>query len=287
MVTVTASPLALLFDQWLAARRPHQCDQRAANARWFANSLLCWWKDLELAQLTEEKVGAMFMAREKGRSGATLNTERAMLSSFFGWCAQKGLITSSPMGSWPRQPEETQRPREPLTLEDEDKLCGEISCEHPEVVERYVRFLIATGLRPVSARRCRCQDVSREKGLYMLNLPGRAMKNRRGLRMVLSPAAVAVLPKPLPEKGTLFPGLPGRVAFWKIVTAAAKRARLGKVSPKTFRSTWVGRMCDAGATEREVMVLQGWRRANILVGFYYPEVRHSRVQELHEKVEGR
>src|SRR6185503_5125486 len=108
--------------------------------------------------------------------------------------------------------------------------------------------------RPVTVRRCRGQHVIVEGESFYLDLPGKFLKNKRGLRMELSPAAVKALPSPLPpDDGPLFPGLPTRERLWHIVTTAARRAGIRKkVTPYTFRATWVGRMCDAGATEREV-----------------------------------
>lgn len=281
-----APPLEALFAAWLKSRRPHQGPQRAANARWFVGQLLEAWKGLSLSDLTEERLGSRFEER-RGLAGASLNSERAFLSSFFGWCQRQNLILWSPMGAWPRQPEDTARPQPALSLLEEDQLCDEVRCARPGVVRQYIRFLAATGLRPVTGRRCRVQDITVERGQWYLNLPGRALKNRRGLRMVLSPAAVGCLPKPLPPSGLLFPDLPGRIQFWRIVSAASKAAHLRNVTPKTFRSTWVGRICDAGATVQETMAIQGWRRMNILTTHYWPEVRVERAAELHRKVEAR
>ena len=275
-----------LLSDWLQEREPFQGPDRRAYCHYLVLNLSAAWGDLEIGDIDEARVRERFRARRgAGLKGTTLNTERAALRCFFNWAVARGLLERSPMRSWPPLPQGGGR-RRALTLEEQARLCGAIRCREPALIARFVGFLAATGLRPVTVRRLRGRHLSREGDAVWLRLSADLLKNGEGLNIELSPAAVAALPDPFPQADEpVFPGLPKRESVWRIVSEAGERAGLGRVGPYCLRGTWVARMAGGGASVQEVMAIQNWREMNVLTRHYFPAVPRDRLRELYRRVE--
>ena len=266
--------LNAMLQLWKARRKR---ELTATSAEQVLAMLVRWERAFGEGEVTPALVEAYRLERDDGqRSASALNREGQELKRFFGYCIELGeWDTKNPATIWKWRKEVIQREYVVLSPEDEETL---VKCLDDDLLCRYVRFSIATGIRQGTVRRLTWGMVEGQT----LVIPPRLMKEREPLRMPLSRKAWAAL---RPGGLLLFPGLPSTTEIWRRVKRAAKIGGLrSALSPHDFRRTWVARMRDAGASMADVMQLGGWRRPTSMLLHYFAQVPEERARRLLEAI---
>jgi integrase len=255
----------------------------AMTRRWEAR-----WGDREAKTVTPTMIEAYRLRRDDGkRKAGVLNRERGELRAFFEFVKDLGYRPDNPVTTWKHQKEVVEREYVVLTPREEDALVMQLG---DDLLCRYVRFSVATGLRQGTIRRL---DWGMVKNLGLV-IPAGIMKMRKPLEMPLSTKAweAIALPKespafayPLHGQNLLFPGLPSQQKIHRLVKEAAARAGLSPhLTPHDFRRTWVARLRDAGADMYDVMKMGGWEAPGVLIKHYFGQVPEKKARELLEAI---
>lgn len=167
-----------------------------------------------------------------GISEGTIQRERALLQAVWQRAVEDDLITANPWRGIKRVKTE---PRDRVLLPDEQvKLLAELNPTH----QRFVRFLLATGLR---------LDEVLSANLAKLDLEKREIavigKGRKTRMVPLSAPAVAIAKEQLEDGGwwRLHP-----TTLRDVLAGAARRAGIPRVSPHCFRHTFTTRWITSG-----------------------------------------
>jgi integrase len=292
--------------------RAHQLGTLAPLHSVKRESHLMWWEE-RVGKVLLENFGPGHVREHlrtlEGRKVATLNRYHAAISAVLSFVVEEEWLPGNPLHGRRRRhrslaEREEERGRE-VTAEEWERLrdaCGR--CEDPRLYALIV-CAYASGARqgellgmewrrvelaPVvldletRERRTgvpRCEVVDTKNGVSrMLYFPGEAGEILRTMRSraVLSPFVFA-RPGDSPDLEPRFPDHVWR--HWR------KRAGLDDVRFHDLRHTWACEMLDSGATLAQLMILGGWKTANMVrryaaraqrYGSDAVEARHARMQ---------
>lgn len=176
-------------------------------------------------------------------SNVGANRTRALLSKFFGFAMDRGLIDLSPAQRLPRYAKEKARDRvlAPPEIEAVWSALGE---EHP-VIASLLKMALLTGARMGEVAGMRAEEI---EGTWW-EIPGERTKNEEPHRVPLSPEALAVLAALQVYTGEpdpyVFPSpRGGHIKWWG---KAVERIR--EASGVEFRAHDLRRTCASGMAE--------------------------------------
>ncbi|MCI0408928.1 MAG: hypothetical protein L0191_10245, partial [Acidobacteria bacterium] len=175
------------LDQWLETKRARWSRKTAKFVRHLCDGWARSFGDVEVGGLGALEVMDHEMRRADGkRSASALNQERSWLRMFCGWARLRGMLTGDPTAGWVYRKYEVVRQYAPLAREEEERLVAAA----PGWLGRFVTVAVCTGLRSGTLRRLTWEMVS---PAWVLEIPGRIIKQKKPLRLPLSERARAAL----------------------------------------------------------------------------------------------
>ncbi|MBW8875039.1 MAG: site-specific integrase [Acidobacteria bacterium] len=270
---------------------------------------LGWWRDRLGSQLLEE-IGPAD-AREalralEGRKVATVNRYRAALSAVLSVAVEEEWIASHPLHrarrrKRPNAEREVERDRE-VTREEMEALKAACRLSEDSRLYALVVFAYASGAREGELMRMewsraelsptildpvtretrpgvpRVEVVATKNGSSrMLYFPGEAGELLRDLRpRTLSRYIFASQGLP-PEQVPSFPTQAWR--YWR------RKAELSDLRFHDLRHSWACNLLDSGATLAQLMILGGWKSANMVRRYAARAQRHGSdaVEVMHRR----
>jgi integrase len=211
--------------------------------------------------LVDEHINAR---REQGRSDGTIWTELGHLRIVLSWSVKKGLIDKAPYVKRPKQP----APKRDYLTRDQFNLFLS-KCEHPHL-RRFVIIAMTTGARASAILDLTWDRVDFERGLIDLSTESEnKRKNRptvpmnRSLRAALAEAKEGSIGRYVVEWAGEKVG-----SVKKGISAAAKRAKLGFVTPHVLRHSAAVWMAEGGRDMEEIAQYLGHSDSRITARVY-------------------
>jgi integrase len=121
---------------------------------------------------------------------------------------------------------------------------------------------------------------------WVLEIPGRAFKQRRPHRVPIHPVLQELLgPRGAPGDPVI-PGLPHPCSIGRALKAAARRVGIPTawVYPHNFRRTTCSWLKAAGVTREEAMTFLGTSSQNVLIRHYWPQAEDSERWSIVRKI---
>jgi integrase/recombinase XerD len=189
-----------------------------------------------LDEITKSLCVRFLGERLKKAARSTVNRERGTIQAIFQRAVEDGLIDSNPWQGIEREQEE---PRiRVLTLENESKLREKLSPRY----QRWLTFMLGTGLRAKEASAIRMRHVDFQKEL--IHVPASAAKMRKGRSVPLFPSVAEAILTEDKESGRLWPV--NTQEFRDRLERASKAARIPHLSPHDLRHTFATRYLQGG-----------------------------------------
>jgi integrase len=174
--------------------------------------------------------------RSETRANATVNLERAVLGAVYSKAVQDGLVEVNPWKKTRKLPTEPRM--RVLSLEDEDRLRAILSPKY----QRWLTFMLGTGLRLAEARTITLDRIDEEKELIFV--PEEGAKGGKARAVPLRPEVLRVLKVQEAEEGGLWHGTPQ--TYQDMLRHYAKKAGIPHVSPHDLRHTFATRYLKGG-----------------------------------------
>ena len=219
-----------------------------------------------------------FLALEmdRGVSGSTLETTRAILSAFFQWMTADEIIPKNPIATI--KPIKYQEEiREAFSDVELDALRGACKTKKERAL---IELLVSTGIRVSELTSMEVQDINMDT-LAVHVIHGKGSKERMTYTTAVSARHLISYLKDRKEDGpALFynknhePIEPGGIRF--ILNTIAKRAGVENVHPHRFRRTFATNLAKRGMDIQEIQKLLG--HANINTTMVYVSTDDSKVQ---------
>jgi integrase len=244
------------------------------NVRRMSRRWLQAFGDKPVAAVDELDLERHEMARASaGVAPSTMNQERAFLRS---WCkyvrAHRWCKADwNPTVNWKRRLEVVRKKYVPIPADAEARIRQEAEGLQVGWVWRMITFAITTNLRRGAIMALKVGMVSSDADGSYLNAPAAIIKNKKALRIPLSPRAVDAM-GPLegrrPEE-SLFraPQKKSQLSYW------VKRVmHLAGLDPSCSfhdtRRTFVQRLSRERVPMNVIMKLGGWKRPNTMLEHY-------------------
>jgi integrase len=199
---------------------------------------------VEVATITRnDLVRRIAKVEESGRPG-TAQDLRKNAAVFLGWCADHGLVTTSPLAGWRRQrktrAQRLDRPGRALA-DWELPLLWEVAAATGWPFGPYLHMLLLLGQRRTETALMRWRDVDLNAGVW--TIPAEVTKSGREHRVPLPQQAVAIL-EDMPRMARsplVFPGNKGPMTGWSKrlppVYKATAKAGMDYWTPHDLRRT--------------------------------------------------
>lgn len=198
---------------------------------------LSYFGQYRLDEITPTMCVRYLKARSEVRANATVNLERAVLGAVFQTAIADGLIETNPWRKTKALP--TQPRMRLLSLEDERKLRAVLSPRY----QRWLTFMLGTGLRLAEARTITPQELDFEKEL--LYVPEEGAKGGKPRLVPLRPEVRAVIEAQLQETPERLWHSPSQV-YQYTLKAKAEQAGIPHLSPHDLRHTFATRYLQGG-----------------------------------------
>lgn len=276
-------PFSSLVDAFLRYGKLHKSplsyqDDRSHGARiklWFPGSA---------SEVTPAEIdGRLRELREAGRSPATVNRYRSLLSAIFSLAVRDGLVGTNPVRGVKRLREPAGRVRY-LSAREEDALRAVIRRNCP-ARELELDLAVNTGIRRGALYRLRWEDidevsrtarVASKGGVYHLPLNAAALGALRRLRRRPDPRGYVLASR---TRGAR----PRDGRHW--FEDAVREAGIENFRYHDLRHTFASRLVMAGVDIRTVQALMGHR--TIQMTLRYSHLSPSHLREAVEKIGGR
>lgn len=171
-----------------------------------------------------------------GRNPASVQVERNLVQAVFERAVEDGLIERNP---WKGVARDKFDPRvRLLTLENEAKLRAVLKPEY----QRWLTFMLGTGLRIDEARHVLYRDVDFDRELIRVN--EKWAKGGKGREVPLRPEVATALREQYQARGLLWPWT--QPLFRKLLIKAAEKAGIPHLSPHDLRHTFATRYLQGG-----------------------------------------
>lgn len=219
--------------------------------------------DTDLRSITAMHVQRLYLSREPGLSPATLNRERDILRSFFGWARDLGIVAEVPVnrGSWPTRDEEQHSRRSRVHQEITPGLLEKLLGILPWNSRRIILWLFVSGCRISESLRSEhswVRDDPLHAGYRIMVIPAGVRKQRREHSIPLGEAALKIIGT---GEGRIFPEAPAASSIRRILRHAAKSLGLPSLSPHNFRRSCATSLLNSGVPLHGVARYMGWRSA--------------------------
>lgn len=176
-----------ILDLYWQRRKNELSCKSASTVRTYLSRWAAQWEDTEIAAVTPGMVESYRQLRAAGVPGsAGLNREGRELRGFFAFAEELGACKENPARIWKRQREVVARNYVVLTREEEEALVNALESD---VLCRFIRFCVATGLRQGTVRQLNWGHV---KG-SVLQVPGKLMKQKNPVEIPLSTKAMRAI----------------------------------------------------------------------------------------------
>jgi integrase len=150
------------------------------------------WKDKPIASITRREVISLLDGLEAEGKHAAAKLTLAYLRKFFGWCAERDVISEAP--TYRIRLNGSLKPRERALSLDELRTMWAAADEIGGTGGALVKTLILTGQRRYETSMMCWRDLSGlENGSPLWSIPGEVTKNHRRHDVPLAPEAVAVI----------------------------------------------------------------------------------------------
>jgi integrase len=160
--------------------------------RTFKSPRIADWQDRPIASIDRRDVMRLLDELEAGGKHGTAKLTLAYLRKFFGWCAERDLITETPVRRL--RPTASLKPRERALRLDELWRVWEAAAKVGGLGGALVKLLILTGQRRFETSAMRWSDLSGiETNAPIWSIPADITKNHRPHQVPLSPHAVAII----------------------------------------------------------------------------------------------
>lgn len=197
-----------------------------------------------LPGITTEAIERHMRRRQaEGVANATVNRERAVLSSLFVQAIKWGLADHNPVPGTDRRKEDNVAPR-PLTDDEADRLMSVL----PEHYLPFVVFAMNTGLRLGELQTQRWGDIDMASRTLTVTRP----KSGKRETIPLNKGAYAVLEKSDRKSDLVFPDMPSSISV--IFPRYVRKAGLEGVTFHCLRDTFISRLAET-ASAATVMAL--------------------------------
>jgi site-specific recombinase XerD len=240
--------------------------------------------------ITREHAEEWLAETLRTREANTAANRHKAMRAFFGWLAEEGEITASPMRNIksPRIPEEP-----PAVLTDEQLTKLLKACEGKEFDERrdmaLVRLLLDTGLRRAELAGLQVDDVDLD-----LNVAGVLGKFKRPRAVPFGKKTALALDRYLRVRGqhryadlpNLWVGRRGAIrpdGIYDVLKKRTEQAGLGHIHPHLFRHTFAHNWLTHGGQEQDLMMLAGWRSRTML-GRYGASAAAERARDAYRRL---
>jgi integrase/recombinase XerD len=213
----------------LQKKRPQLDDQHVGHAmKTFGRK--------RLDEVTKSMCVRYLNERRRKVRPSTLNRERGTLQAIFQKAVEDGLIERNP---WIGIDKDPTMPRiRVLTLDNEKLLRQHLSPRY----QRWLTFMLGTGLRLEEARSIRLSMVDFEKEL--IHVPASAAKGGKARSVPLFPSVAAAVKEQHAAHAMLWPAHPQE--FRDRLNVKAKKAGIPHLSPHDLRHTFATRYLQGG-----------------------------------------
>jgi integrase len=264
------------LGQWFEARKGRWSFKVQEHVKHLLDGWAQAFGEVQIGSLSAAHVEPHELARDNGkRSASALNQERTYLRMFLSWARNHGWVTTDPTANWAYRKYEVKRAYATISREEEERFVKAA----PPWLARFVTVAVCTGLREGTLRQLTWDMViggGREHGgegspCWVLEIPGRIIKQKRPLRLPIAERARAALG--VRGAGLIFPELPSEAALYKAFKKWGAAAGINPVtSIHDLRRTWVERLTAANVPVQKIMRLGGWKTMGVILTHYYDKV---------------
>jgi integrase len=253
--------------------------------RWHMETILGWFREHSAGEITPQDIERRLNEiAEEGRTPATVNRYRALLSLVYSLANRNGKLTVNPVRQVKPRKENNERVRF-LDEKEENSLRQKILEQYPECESEF-DLALHTGMRRGEQYRLRWQDVDLKRGL--LTIPRSKHGELRHIQLnSVARAALLRLRQHGDGVGYVCPGLEGpRYRDWRRwFEEVVKKAKIHNFRWHDLRHTFASRLVMAGVPLRAVQTLLGHKRMETTLRYSHLSETHLReaVERLTEK----
>jgi len=258
-------------QQWLNYKASYWAPPTTRNMATFAGLWNSHFGGKPLEEIRIEDIEQYEAIRARNCVAGSLNTERAVLKSFFSYAQKHQWVERNPVQSWKaRRDQKDEEYYQILTAEDERKVMEFLD----EDMRNFVAFALYTGLRIGTILQLRAEWVD-SKGI--LTVPAEFMKSKRTHKI---PLVDQLLPFVRQKEGLLFPNLTSRGLVHMRFKRACRKAGLNpRLKIHDLRRTFATRLLDRGVAMPVVMRLGDWQRLGIVFKHYMARLEEKTARE--------